>query len=324
MELWDIYDENRVKTGRTHQRGLPMEKGDYHLVVHIWIMNNKGQFLIQKRQPWKIGHPGMWDCAAAGSAIQGDNSIEAALRETQEEIGVQLERTDLEPLFTIKFSNGFDNILLVRKDIDIADLKLQYEEVADAKWVTEEEIRKMITNGQFVPFYYVDQLFATIKSKISLKEATVEDTETLLAMQKEVFMPIYEKYQDHETSPVNQSKERFVRRFEIGDYYKIYYENNLAGSIFVFAKKPGTMKLHIMNILDRYQDKKIAQEVMTRLELLYPQAKDWELETIQAEKRNCHLYEKMGYVKKEDKKEINEKLTIVTYIKEKGIQRIHK
>ena len=43
-ELWDIYDEHRKKTGRLHRRGDDLAPGEYHLVVHIWIENSRGQF----------------------------------------------------------------------------------------------------------------------------------------------------------------------------------------------------------------------------------------------------------------------------------------
>ena len=154
-----------------------------------------------------------------------------------------------------------------------------------------------------------------INSNISLSKATANDAEELLAIQKEVFLPLYEKYQDHETSPVNQSMEKFLRRFDIGDYYKILYQNNLVGSVFVYEKEPGVMRFHIINILRKFQNKGIAQEVMKRLEIMYPQAECWELETILSEKRNCYLYEKMGYVQSGELKVINDKMTLVSYKK---------
>ncbi|WP_066827723.1 NUDIX hydrolase, partial [Clostridium tepidiprofundi] len=147
MELWDVYDKYRQKTGRRHKRGNPMEEGDYHLVIHVWIINDKGQFLIQKRQPWKDGWPNMWDCSAAGSAILNDTSKEAAIRETKEELGIDLDINKGDILFTVNFSCGFDDIWIVRQNVDINDLKLQYEEVADVKWASENEIKEMVQEG---------------------------------------------------------------------------------------------------------------------------------------------------------------------------------
>jgi len=323
VELLDIYDKYRHKTGRTHERGNPMKDGDNHIVVHVWIVNDKGEFLIQKRQPWKIGWPNMWDGSAAGSVVSGETSKEAAIRETKEELGIDLDISKAEILFTVRFSRGFDDIWLVRQNVDNNGLKLQYEEVADAKWVSYNEIKQMVQSGEFIEYHYLDILYQMINSPISLNKVTVDESGEVLAIQKEVFMPLYEKYQDYETSPVNQTVEEILGRMEIGDYYKISYEGNLAGSVFVYEKELGVMKLQIINICKDYENKGIAQEVMKRLELMYPQAESWELEAILSEKRNCYLYEKMGYVQIGDLKPINDKLTLVSYKKEVSIHKIN-
>lgn len=101
----------------------------------------------------------MWDCSVAGSAVMGDNSEKAALRETKEELGIDLDISKGEMLFTVKFSRGFDDIWLVKQNVDINDLQLQYEEVADAKWVMESEIRQLISNGEFINHEYIEKIF---------------------------------------------------------------------------------------------------------------------------------------------------------------------
>lgn len=322
MELWNIYDQYRHMTDRIHERGQEMKAGDYHLVVHVWIVNDDGQFLIQRRQPWKIGFPNMWECSAGGSAIIGDDSEQAAIREVKEEIGIDLDIENGERLFTVKFKRGFDDIWLVRQNVGIEELHLQEEEVAEAKWVSEAEIREMTRTGEFVPFTYLDLLFEMAESSIALKKASAADAEELLALQKEVFMPVYKKYNDHETSPVTQTLERFSAKFERGEYFKILFEGKLAGSVHVYEKSPGLMRLHIINILEKYHNKGIAQEVMKRLELMYPEADAWELNTILTEERNCYLYEKMGYKQTGDAKVINKDLTIIGYRKDANLNKI--
>lgn len=322
MELWNVYDQYRHMTDRVHERGKEMEAGNYHLVVHVWIVNDDGQYLIQRRQPWKIGFPNMWDCSAAGSAIMGDDSEQAAVREAKEELGIDLEIEKGERLFTVKFQHGFDDIWLVRQNVGIEELQLQEEEVAEAKWASEEEIKDMVKSGEFIPFNYFEQLFEMVNSSIVLKKASTEDAEELLALQREVFMPLYKKYKDHETSPVTQTMERFSAKFKRGDYYKIVFEGRLAGSVHVYEKSPGLMRLHIINILERYHNKGIAQDVMKRLELMYPEAEAWELDTILTEERNCYLYEKMGYKRTGDAKVINEDLTLISYRKDSNLSKI--
>ena len=322
MELWDVYDKYRHKTGRVHQRGIPMDEGDYHLVIHVWIVNSKGEFLIQRRQPWKKGWGGMWDCATAGSAIKSDSSIDAVIRESKEEIGVDIDGENLERLFTVDFKRGFDDIWIVKQDIDIKDLILQQEEVADARWATLDEIKEMIKNGEFIAYSYIDRLYNMVESKISIKKATNEESVELLALQRKVFMPLYEKYRDHDTSPATESMERFLRRFDLGDYYKILFEDEVVGSVFVYEISPGLMKLSTINILEEYQGKGISQEVIIRLEGMYPQAYRWELETILTEPKNCYLYEKVGYKQFGEKKIINDRLTLVKYFKEDNLNKI--
>lgn len=72
MEYWDLYDAQRQKTGRIHQRGVPLNEGEYHLVVHGCLFNAAGQILIQQRQPFKEGWSNLWDVTVGGSAQQGE------------------------------------------------------------------------------------------------------------------------------------------------------------------------------------------------------------------------------------------------------------
>lgn len=322
MEQWDIVNGFREKVGKTWIRGDEMSEGDFHQVVHIWIMNKNGQFLIQQRQPWKIGWQNMWDCSAAGSVLMGETSEMGAIRETKEELGIKLQMEHAEVIFTVKFSRGFDDHWLVKQDIDVEKLNLQYEEVADAKWATVDEILELVERGDFIPYHILKPLFEISRSSISLRKANLSDAAELFAMQKKVFQPVYEKYQDHDTSPVFQSFERFIERLKTGDYYKIFEDDLLVGSVHVYPKSPGIMRLHMINILQQFQGKGIAQEVMNRLESIYPEAENWELDTIKQERRNCYLYEKIGYIQTGDEWKVNEKMTLVHYKKSIGFNHL--
>lgn len=166
MELWDVYDVDRNKTNKTMVRGEPIEKGNYHLVVHVCIFNSKGEMLIQQRQPFKEGWPNMWDITIGGSAVKGDTSQSAAERELFEEIGLRLDLKSIRPHITINFDNGFDDVYLIQDDIDISKLSLQYEEVQKVKWASREEILSMIENGEFIPYYQsLIQLFFDIRKQ---------------------------------------------------------------------------------------------------------------------------------------------------------------
>lgn len=146
-------------------RGEPFKTGDFHLAVHACIFNSKDEMLIQQRQPFKEGWPNMWDITVGGSAIKGDTSQTAVERELLEELGLKLDFQKIRPHITINFETGFDDVYLIQKDINIAKLTLQYEEVQRVKWASEDEIFSMMENGEFIPYYQsLIQLFFEIRN----------------------------------------------------------------------------------------------------------------------------------------------------------------
>ena len=160
-ELWDVYDENRILTGRTHRRGDLLLNDEYHLVVHVWLQNNKGEFLIKQRAQEKH-YPLMWE-STGGSAIAGDDSLMAAIREVKEETGLDALPECGEVIIKQKRNNDFCDIWLFRQEFDITDVVLQKGETIDAKWASPDYIRKMIVTGDFVIFDYLDEFFEKAK-----------------------------------------------------------------------------------------------------------------------------------------------------------------
>lgn len=158
-ELWDLYTKDREKTGKLHRRGDEMKDGEYHLVIHVCIFNSKNQLLIQQRQPFKEGWPNMWDVTVGGSALQGENSFQAAERELFEEIGLELDLSDTRPNFTINFPQGFDDYYILEHEVDLTALRLQEEEVQAVRWVSKEEVLRMQEEGAMIPYWFLDKLF---------------------------------------------------------------------------------------------------------------------------------------------------------------------
>ncbi len=162
MERWDIYDKDRHLTGRTHVRGTPLAPGDYHLVVHIWIRNDAGQYLISKRSPDKDWMPNLWE-PTGGGVVAGEDSEAAALRETREELGVELDPLDGRMIRSLapEGDDAFCDIWLFHREVDLKDVVFQEGETVDAMWVTADDIRRMKADGSFVPvFSYLEWLFA--------------------------------------------------------------------------------------------------------------------------------------------------------------------
>lgn len=153
MELWDVYDALRQKTGKTHERGVPLAAGEHHLVVHGCLFNPEGKMLIQQRQPFKEGWPNLWDVTASGSALSGETPQQAMAREMLEEVGIQHDFEGIRPTFTVNFDVGFaDWFLIERGGIDCQALRLQPEEVQAVRWAGLDEILQMIEAGLFIPY----------------------------------------------------------------------------------------------------------------------------------------------------------------------------
>ncbi|MDR0904784.1 MAG: NUDIX domain-containing protein [Oscillospiraceae bacterium] len=146
-ELWDIYDAAGNPTGRTHRRGEPLADGDYHLAVRAWIMNSKGEIFITKRADGKHGG-GDWE-VPGGAAISGETSLDAAVRETREEIGVDLQIDGAYKFYSYSFLREnciIDHWLFLQ---EVTEVKLCEREVSDAKYATSEEINRLSSDGNF-------------------------------------------------------------------------------------------------------------------------------------------------------------------------------
>ena len=172
MELWDVYDINRNKTGQTAVRGEGLPEGGYHLVVHVCILGSDGRMLIQQRQPFKHGFSNMWDVSCGGSALSGETSAQAAMREAFEEIGVKLDLNGVRPHYSVSFDEGYDDWYVVKADPDISSLKLQYEEVQAVRWADEDEIFAMMDSGAFIPYFkgFIFTIFRTADQYGAIRE----------------------------------------------------------------------------------------------------------------------------------------------------------
>lgn len=153
-EMWDIVDENRQKTGILHQRGQPLQAGQYHLVVVVWIVNDKGEFLVARRTANKT-YPLMWE-TMGGSAVAGDDSLATALKEVSEEVGIKLDPTKGRLFHTYQRENDFLDTWLFHQNVDIEDVVLCPDETCDAMWASEAKIRQMQKEGTFLspPEFY--------------------------------------------------------------------------------------------------------------------------------------------------------------------------
>lgn len=152
MEMFDLYDKNRIKTGETLERTGIVPKDRFRVVVHIIIFNSKGEMLIQQRTSTKRVHPNMWDFSVGGCVIAGETSSEGAERELFEEVGLKHDFSKSIPNFTINFETGFDDFYVIHCENRAEDFILQETEVKQVKWASKDEVLNLITTGEFVHY----------------------------------------------------------------------------------------------------------------------------------------------------------------------------
>lgn len=148
MELLDIRDKNGRVTGQTAVRGTVLNPDSYFLAVHIYLYNDQGQFLIQKRSLQKQLYPGKWDITG-GAASAGETSEEAACREVLEELGIKLRRSDLKYINRLDRHPWLIDIWACRQEISLPELSLQTGEVDDIKLVTASGLLSIIFGTEY-------------------------------------------------------------------------------------------------------------------------------------------------------------------------------
>lgn len=168
MEKWDVLNADGEFMGKTTLRGkCNLKPGEYHLVVHIWVVSSRGDILIQRRSDNKKLMPGEW-AATGGAAISGEDSYTAANRELYEELGIKSNKQTLKKLTRMRRRNSLLDIWFINTDIQISNLRLQKDEVAEARWVSRNEFKQMIKNGQYHNYGndYFDVVFEKIDQQM--------------------------------------------------------------------------------------------------------------------------------------------------------------
>lgn len=166
MELWDIYDKNKIKTGRTMKRNdWCLQDDEYHLTVLGVVARTDGKFLITKRVMTKAWAPGWWE--VSGGAVQaGEDSQDAVKREVLEETGLDVTGWDGGYQFTYhrenpgEGDNYFVDVYRFVGDFDEMDIHLQEEETAGYMLATLEEIQSFAKEGVFLHYDSIKEVFS--------------------------------------------------------------------------------------------------------------------------------------------------------------------
>ena len=167
-EYWDLFDSDRILKMKHHRRGDKIPDGLFHLVIHSWIVDKSGLFLMSQRQEGRA-YAYMWE-RTGGSVLEGESSFDGALREVREELGVDLSESEHCFIKTQKrerYHDFFDAWLFI---VDREQIKCRIDpnEVRECKWVSIEELASLKADNKLVPSSaYYNEVYSVFKKKIT-------------------------------------------------------------------------------------------------------------------------------------------------------------
>ncbi len=148
MEIWDAYREDGTMAGCDLVRGRAIPKGLYHLVGEIIVKHKDGSYLLMQRDWRKENYPGLYVASAGGSALKGENSYEAALRELKEEAGIDTK--ELKPIYRNVSGNTIYHGYLCETNCDKESITLQEGETISYLWVDTEDFLNFVDTTEYV------------------------------------------------------------------------------------------------------------------------------------------------------------------------------
>lgn len=154
MEYIDVLNRAGERLGLQKSKVDVHRDGDWHKTVHVWCINDRGEILMQKRAEDKLNFPNYWDISVAGHISTGESPLMGALREIEEEIGVEAHEDDLDYVTTLPqefvlHNGGYIDrelcaIYVMSLNKEIKDLAIQHEELSELKWISLRELRKWV------------------------------------------------------------------------------------------------------------------------------------------------------------------------------------
>ena len=137
VEYFDIVDENDRVVGRA-PRAVVHKERKWHRAVYVFVFNLRGELFIQLRSDKKDMEPGVWTCSVSGHLSSGETYMEAAINETEEEIGVSVNP---QPLFFMKYEPYRQHLWIFRTNHE-GPFKLNPEEVVGGRFISMDKLRK--------------------------------------------------------------------------------------------------------------------------------------------------------------------------------------
>lgn len=155
---------------------------------------------------------------------------------------------------------------------------------------------------------------------LEIKAFQTVDIDAVFAVQQAAYLPLFRKYQDTESNPYMESKEKVLQKYTRAGTqgYVFWLEEEVVGAVRInLYPEYHSGRVSALCVHPMHQGKGIAQQALNRIEEIHSDVRKWFLDTILQEKGNCHLYEKLGYHQTGRTEKISDQMTLVFYEKKK-------
>jgi isopentenyl-diphosphate Delta-isomerase len=152
-----LVDENDAEVGTLEKQRAHAE-GRLHRALSVFVLNSRGEMLLQRRAAAKYHSGGLWTNACCSHPRPGEPVDHAARRRLREEMGID---APLEPAFVFVYraavgpgleEHEYDHVFLARYD---GDPDPSLDEVDGWRWVPVEQVAREVRDdpGAFTPWF---------------------------------------------------------------------------------------------------------------------------------------------------------------------------
>lgn len=182
-ELIDVLTKDGFPTGEAQPKSIIHQKGLYHNTAHVWFYTKKGEILLAQRSFKKAICPGLWDVSVAGHVDANESLESAAIRETKEELGIEISANQLHKIGTFECFQSYEigiqdyefhNTYICELLEKVEDIKLQEDEVENIKLVTIDEFLELLENSSDNDHFvasnklYYDVVIKSIRAQLKI------------------------------------------------------------------------------------------------------------------------------------------------------------
>ncbi|HSX00202.1 MAG TPA: NUDIX domain-containing protein [Patescibacteria group bacterium] len=160
---YEVLDNAGHKTGRLLSREAVHTQELWHEVVNIWILNDKGEVLLQLRAPEVELCPNVWDVAVGTHVHPGEDPVAAAQRGLQQELGLGIAPDNLKHLFNIQAVNPMPDhmnhrvlghIFILKQSVDLTKLRVDANKITRLIWKPIPKVMAEIGNVETNKLYF--------------------------------------------------------------------------------------------------------------------------------------------------------------------------